>query len=492
MTAVFISYKRDVEPDGYLLNRLEEWLNTNGYQVLVDHNLDGGVQWAAELDRQICTADVCIALLSQASVQSEMVVYEIEMARDAARKQNGSPRIVPIRVRFDAPLPSELAHILDPIQHLSWQHPSENEALMQAVLQALRSPDSPTGTSQTSDPAWDSGPGVGAVPLDSQFYVVRPTDQELYTALVRHDSLVLLKGARQMGKTSLLARGLQHARENGFKVILTDFQKLNTTQLTSVETLYQALGGMIADQLDLDAFPEDIWSSRRGPNANFERFLRREVLDKFSEPVLWGMDEVDRLFAGDFYNEVFGLFRAWHNERTLDPSAPWQQLTLAIAYATEAHLFITDPNQSPFNVGTRLHLADFSLEQVADLNQRYESPLRTEQDVQEFFQLVGGQPYLVRHGLQEMQARSLDLATLNTQATTEEGLYGDHLRRMLVLLVRDQALCDQLREVLSNRPLVDPSIFYRLRSAGILAGESAREARLRCQLYATYLKRHLL
>jgi len=31
---------------------------------------------------------------------------------------------------------------------------------------------------------------------------------------------------------------------------------------------------------------------------------------------------------------------------------------MAIAYATEAHMFITDMNQSPFNVGTRLSLAD--------------------------------------------------------------------------------------------------------------------------------------
>ena len=44
---------------------------------------------------------------------------------------------------------------------------------------------------------------------------------------------------------------------------------------------------------------------------------------------------------------------------------------MAIAYATEAHLFITDVNQSPFNVGTRLTVEDFTLSQVADLNERY-------------------------------------------------------------------------------------------------------------------------
>ena len=34
--------------------------------------------------------------------------------------------------------------------------------------------------------------------------------------------------------------------------------------------------------------------------------------------------------------------------------------------------------------------------------------------------------------------------------------------------------------------------FLRLRSGGVLAGGSAREARLRCRLYELYLGRHLL
>ena len=86
--------------------------------------------------------------------------------------------------------------------------------------------------------------------------------------------------------------------------------------------------------------------------------------------LVWGMDEVDRLFTCAFGNEVFGLFRSWHNARSLDPAGPWPRLTLALAYATEAHLFITDIHQSPFNVGTRLVLEDFTLAQMAELNRR--------------------------------------------------------------------------------------------------------------------------
>src|SRR5688572_10697247 len=71
---------------------------------------------------------------------------------------------------------------------------------------------------------WQSIESIGgAVPLDSAFYIVRPADEEFRAAIARQDSIVLIKGARQMGKTSLLARGLQQERQAGSKVVLTDF-----------------------------------------------------------------------------------------------------------------------------------------------------------------------------------------------------------------------------------------------------------------------------
>src|SRR5947208_13728322 len=136
--------------------------------------------------------------------------------------------------------------------------------------------------------------------------------------------------------------------------------------------------------------------------------------------LVWGLDEVDRLFTRDYGSEVFGLFRSWHNERALDPGGPWSRLTLAIAYATEAHLFITDLNNSPFNVGTRLTLEDFTLEQVADLNRRYGSPLGNPAEVNRLYRLVGGHPYLLRRALHELAIHPLGVDGFEAQVAPEE------------------------------------------------------------------------
>jgi serine/threonine protein kinase len=346
-------------------------------------------------------------------------------------------------------------------------------------------------SASVADPGAWLEPVGGAVPLDSKFYLVRPADEELHSAVMRLDSIVLVKGARQVGKTSLLARGLQKARKAGARVVLTDLQKLDGTEFQSANALYLALSGMLADQLECRVLPTEIWDPRRSPNVNFERYLRREIVSQVSSPLVWGLDEVDRLFPCAFASEVFGLFRSWHNERSLDPTGPWQRLTLAMAYATESHLFITDLNQSPFNVGTRLVLEDFSLEQVAELNLRYSSPLRDQKEVTGFFKLVGGHPYLVRCGLHEMAGRQLDLAALESRARLDDGPFGDHLRRLLLMLSHDPVLVGAVREVLANRACSASESFYRLRSAGVLVGEGARQAQFRCELYESFLRERL-
>ncbi|MGE0887496.1 MAG: AAA-like domain-containing protein [Blastocatellales bacterium] len=377
-------------------------------------------------------------------------------------------------------------------KHASLAFPSENAKAVGNVT-----PDFPNYTQPVSD-RHDREPIAklesvgGAVPLDSQFYIERTTDQEFHEAIARQDSLVLVKGARQVGKTSLLARGLQRARENGAKVVLIDFQSLSADYLASSEKLILTLAETLADQLGLDVYPSEMWNSFLSPGINFERFLRREVLGKIETQLVWGLDEVDRLFSCDFGSDIFGLFRSWHNKRALDPEGPWRRLTMVIAYATEAHLFITDLNQSPFNVGTRLALEDFSSIQIAELNERYGSPLRDRTEIARYYRLLGGHPYLVRRGLHEMAARNWTLPELEAHADQDEGPFGDHLRRMLVSLTQDPALCEVVQNVLQGRPSANTDSFYRLRSAGLMSGDSVRDLRPRCQLYATYLEKHLL
>ena len=509
-----VVYKRDSPRDEELAGFIQSQLESNGFSVFLDRCLTVGMDWAREIEQQIRSADALVALLSAESINSEMLSFEIETAHEAAQLQQGRPRLLPVRVDYTGPLPEPLAGILDPIQYFLWEGPQDNLGLATELVEAVKhlpagesapAQERPAGVSaraRAAAPAPGKAGTVparppaiegvgGAVPLDSEYYLRRPADNELQAAVSKRESIILIKGARQMGKTSLLARGLQQARELGFKTVSTDLQKFNAESFRSVDRLYQAMGESMADQLGLPLTPAEGWDPRRGPNANFERYVRREVLGKIGAPLAWGLDEVDRLFVTPFGTEVFGLLRSWHNERALDPAGPWLNLTIAIAYATEAGLFIRDMNQSPFNIGTRLGLEDFTSLQVAELDRRYRSPLKSQDELTRFCRLVGGHPYLVRRGLYEMTTRKLPFDSFEEQASRDEACYGDHLRRLLVLLVRDVSLTEAMRNVLDNQPCPTPESFGRLRSAGLVTGHSPEDARPRCRLYASYLRRHL-
>ena len=120
------------------------------------------------------------------------------------------------------------------------------------------------------------------------------------------------------------------------------------------------------------------------------------------------------------------------------------------------------------------------------------SPLANSSDIARFHRLVSGHPYLVHRGLHDMETQNMSLDAFEDLADRDEGPFGDHLRRILVLLARDPALGEVVKDILRGRPCTTTESFYRLRSAGVMSGDSARDARPRCQLYATYLERHLL
>ena len=334
-------------------------------------------------------------------------------------------------------------------------------------------------------------PPGGALPLHSPLYISRPADDEFCHAIERGDSIVLVKGARQVGKTSLLARGLEAARMLGATVLLIDFQHFGAAAFESSGQLLAAMAELISHQIELPSPPSNSWNDLLSPSSNFERFLKREVLGSDECHFVLALDEVDRLFNHPYASEIFGLFRSWHNLRALNPHAPWSRLTIAIAYATEAHLFISDLNQSPFNVGTRLTLGDLNFEQLAELNGRYGDPLANDDEVARFLRLTGGHPYLAQRGLYEIYQKKADLLTLEQAADREDSPFGDHLGRLLISLAQDQDLLEELRAFLLSGAPLSNGAFYRLRSAGVLSGQVAAEARPRGELYARHLKRHL-
>lgn len=328
-------------------------------------------------------------------------------------------------------------------------------------------------------------PAGGAVRLGSPYYVVRAADAVAESAITVGEAVVLVSGPRQVGKTSLVARLLAQARRHGIRTACSDFQTLNESDLADADRLAKCLAADLAGQLGLP-LPTDSWSDWMGANLNLDRLVGRLLADADAQ-VVWAMDEVDRLFGRAHANDFFGLLRSWHNRRALEPDGPWSRLTLVLAHATEAHLFITDLSQSPFNVGQHTTLGDFELSEVADLNRRYGQPL-DEGDVRRLFDVTRGQPYLTRRALDAVVMQGVKLADVEAHAADEGGLFGDHLRRLLAAVRQDPVTEREVIRLLQGAGELDRRAAERLRAGGLLS----RDLRIRVPAYEAYLRSHLL
>ncbi len=482
--SVALLYKPSLQPDAKVLETLQTRLQSLGYDVFVDSQQKISPAWARAVEEPIRRSDAVIAIVSPEAFRSEMLEYEIETAHDQFLR-TGKPIILPVRIGGDAPLEGSVASILQPLHFFNWSSPDDDERLVAELFSAITEPLKPRYEEIKLEPVG------GAVPPESPFYIARVCDQEFHQALADGESILLVKGARQMGKTSLLAQGTKQAREAGWRYGMTDFQKFNTAQMASDEVFYRLLAATLAKQLKFTYDFAGEWDEIFGANLNMETFLRA-LLDASNAHMVWFMDEVDKLFLAPFASDFFGLVRSWHNSRSTEPDGPWGKLTVVISYATEAHLFIQDLNQSPFNVGRKLELEDFNLQQVVDLNTRYGSPLHSYQQVERLHVLIAGQPFLTRRGLDALATGKYDFDSFFAEADRDDGPFNDHLKRILVSVSCLPPVLEYVTALLRGQPTVDRDSYYRLLSAGILKQTREGEAIFRCELYERYLRHHLL
>jgi hypothetical protein len=481
---VVLLYKRNAQPDESVLRTLEEALSKAGYSPFIDRHLAIGVQWATEIERRIRRADSVVAVLSDGSVSSEMIQYELETVSDERRK-TGRPDLLPVRIGKDAPFEGPWANYLNEFNYVPWRGPEDNENMTAQILAALAAP------RQDEQKDLPLEPAGGAVAPNSPFYVRREADAELEEAISGNESVILIRGPRQIGKTSLIGRGARQVAEMGWRQVSTDFQMASSQQFCDADRFCRMLAATLARQLGFKYDFENEWLEVFGPNMNLANFVRAALMES-DKPLVWFMDEADRLFTAPFASDFFGLVRSWHNARATDPTGPWNRFSLVIAYASEARLFIRDLNQSPFNVGRQITMRNFTLEETVALSERYGGSMRRS-DVEALYFLVSGQPFLTRRAFEQLSTGAISFGTLMENAANDDGPFGDHLKRVLIAVTQVPAVLEALKASLRYVPMleVDTDAVHRLVAAGVLKEVPGDQAEIACDLYAQYLEKHL-
>ncbi len=510
---VFISYKRGVEPDESLALLIHRQLS-QAHEVFIDQKMAVGTPWAQQIELELRRSDFLVIFISAHSVESEMVLGEIETAH-RLMKEGGRPMILPVRLAYRAAFTYPLSAYLNPINWACWDCEADTPRLIAELDRAIEGASlsinsegakqeiiaaiAPAAVEQLSDASIprplpsaqvvNLEPAEGTMDPESGFYVERDCDAIARRTIARQGVTITIKGPRQMGKSSLLMRVIEAALQAEKRVVFIDFQLFDQDLLNDADRFYRLFCTSLSEQLDLEDRSEDFWQQQGGNNQRCSRYLQSYLLPQVGGPLLLAMDEVDRLFDAEFRSDFFSMLRSWHNNRALPMARIWKQLDLALVTATEPYHLIANLNQSPFNVGEVISLCDFSPGQVANLNQLHGTPLNPSQE-ELVINLLNGHPYLVRRALYLISAGQLNLDSLLDQAASDYGPFGDHLRYHLFRIVDNQELVRGLLQVIRAHSCSDEKIARLLIAAGLVRRQEDRVIP-RCRLYGDYFGEHL-
>ena len=501
MAKIFISYKRNVEPDTPVATAVYEALR-HDHDVFIDRTLQVGEKWAERIQNAIKESDYLIIFLSDQSVHSEMVIAEVEAAHHYG-KEHGKPSILPVRLAYTEPLVYPLSAYLNPLQWALWDKETDTPRLIAELKHAVAGgslPDKKT-EAKIAAPAKeeiptafanitprDLGSPEGTMPHESPFYIERDSDNEAIRSIRETTGLTVIKGPRQMGKSSLLNRLMVEAGKLGMKTAFLDFQMIENSAITNPDIFYRQFCSLLSWEFGVDDRTEESWRNSLGQVKNTTNYVVRHLLNELQDTQLFlGMDEVERMFASPFRSDYFSMLRSWFNKRSDDENM--KRLNIALVTSTEPYQFIKDLNQSPFNVGAVVELKDFTFDQVMELNRRHGSPLSTGQ-VAKISELLGGHPYLTRKTLYLIASKRSTFDDIVQNACEDDGPFGDHLRNHLFRMSDYQELKSGLMQVINYQRCSDEHVFFRLRGAGLVR-RVGNEVLPRNELYACYFGERL-
>jgi AAA-like domain/CHAT domain len=330
----------------------------------------------------------------------------------------------------------------------------------------------------------------GSEPATNIYIERPPIEEKCYKAILQPGALIRIKAPQKMGKTLLLEKLLDSARQQGYQTAKLDLKLADSSTLEDLKTFLQWLCVNVSDSLEMEAKLDEYWQDTMGLNTSCTRYFQKYLLPVIDSPVVLAIDNFERLFkCENIFSEFCLLLRSWYETAKQGDrmGKVWKKIRLVVVNSTETYPTL-DTNRSPFNVGLAIELPEFNQKQVEEMVNQYELDENLgEQDLTQLMGLLGGHPYLVQEMLENLKSQKTSLEELLALAPTEQGVFSHHLREQLESLQDDFQLEEAYKKVVTaNEPVqLNPKITFKLHSLG-LTKIIRNDCVASCDLYRQY------
>lgn len=241
----------------------------------------------------------------------------------------------------------------------------------------------------TRSPSGDFFQPYGTLSADAPSYIERSADRELYGRVLAGEFCYVLT-PRQMGKSSLMARtaaGLNKRHLSG--------KGSNKADMTA-EQWYYAIAHELLKWIPLQIDVEGWWRSHRLlPPANRFSELLAEIVANTQGKVVVFVDEIDTTLKLPFGDDLFAAIRACYNARATQPQ--YRRLSFVLLGVASPGDLIKDVERTPFNIGHRIDLTDFTIREARTLLPGLDADrARGELLLRRVLHWTGGHPYLTQ------------------------------------------------------------------------------------------------
>ncbi|MBB1466727.1 AAA-like domain-containing protein [Vibrio sp. SG41-7] len=195
--------------------------------------------------------------------------------------------------------------------------------------------------------------------IPPHLYVERSADKQLRDIIedMQRPGYVLV--ARQMGKTNLLFNAKRNLETDDRKFVYIDLSNNFETELECYNYIIDSILDVLEEELwEIRPEIDEIRSLNRANHVTYTKSLSA-ILKSLEKDLVIILDEIDALRTSDYSDNIFAVIRSNYFTRSNFPE--FNHLTYMLSGVIEPKDLIKDRNKSPFNIGEKIYLDDFSV-----------------------------------------------------------------------------------------------------------------------------------